>query len=86
MTYNNIQAPEATCWNIQKAFVTHKGNEYRFWAEHELLQDEVTYEFIGDEPDDNFDFEQFDKDVRAMLENYDQFCEDQKINPKDGEI
>ena len=48
MTYDNVQAPQATCWNIQEAFVTHKGSEYRFWAEHELLQNEYTYGFYDE--------------------------------------
>lgn len=79
MTYSNIGRPQATCWNIPEAFVTYKGNEYRFWAEHELLMDEVSYEFIDQEPPEDFDWQQFEADVREMLDNYEAFCKAQNI-------
>lgn len=79
MKYSNIDEPQATCWNIAEAWVEHEGREFRFWAEHELLMNEYHYEFIDEEPGAGFDWDQFDKDVREMLDNYDSFMEERNI-------
>lgn len=78
MTYSDLDAPKATCWSIE-GIVEHKGNQYKFWAEWEMLMDEVSYEFTDGEPSDSFNFSQFEEDCRAMLENYSQFCEDNNL-------
>ncbi|MES1987281.1 MAG: hypothetical protein V4440_04485, partial [Pseudomonadota bacterium] len=66
-------------WNIAEAFVTYKGNDYRFWAEHELIENQYTYEFMDGEPQGDFDFEKFEQDVHEMLDNYDNFCAEHNI-------
>lgn len=46
-----------------------------------MVFDEVTTEFTDGEPQGDFDFEQFERDCRDMLENYDNFCEEHALEP-----
>lgn len=81
MTYNNVSYPRPTVWLIPEAFVEHKGEEYRFWAEWDGRDGQVTYEFVGGEPpEDGFDWEQFESDVKLMLEDYTVFCDENNVD------
>lgn len=61
MTFNNVDMPEPSVYIIREGFVTYKGDEFRFWYEKDYRDGSTAYEFMDGEPNDDFDFAEFDE-------------------------
>ncbi|MEU2203565.1 hypothetical protein AB0P19_07025 [Microbacterium oleivorans] len=66
MTFNFTPA-KPTRFSIHDATVTHRGDEYIFWAELDLLDDSFTTEFNDDQPQGDFDWDGFESEVEKHI-------------------